>query len=48
MDHSKYTTRDKQREGDHAVVLIEVDGKWREIIRERYDSPFSHIWEDQP
>ena len=41
-----------RREGDHVVVLVEDDGKWREIIRE-YDgdqynrTPFSHIWEDR-
>jgi hypothetical protein len=32
-------------EGDHAVVKIEVNGKWIELIRERLDSPFSHIVE---
>lgn len=32
-------------EGDYAIVKIEVDGKWIEIIRERLDSPFSHIVE---
>lgn len=37
-----------RREGDHAIVLVEVDGEWREVIRERYDGQFSHIWEDQP
>jgi hypothetical protein len=41
-----------RREGDYVVVLIEENGKFREIIRE-YDgdpnlhTPFSHIWEDR-
>jgi len=32
-------------EGEHAVLAIEVNGKWIELIRERLDSPFSHIIE---
>lgn len=32
-------------EGDYAIVEIEVNGKWIELIRERSDSPFSHIIE---
>lgn len=32
-------------EGGCAVVLVEVDGEWVEIIREMLDSPFSHIKE---
>ena len=33
-------------EGDNAVLLIEVEkGKWVELIRERLDSPFSHVIE---
>lgn len=33
-------------EGDYAVLKIEVEkGKWVELIRERLDSPFSHIIE---
>ena len=34
-----------RREGDHAVVLVERDGRWLEIIREYIDAPFSHICE---
>lgn len=34
------------RDGDYTVVAVEVKrGEWIEIIRERSDSPFSHIWE---
>lgn len=32
-------------EGDYAVVKMEVNGKWIELIRERLDSTFSHIIE---
>lgn len=33
-------------EGEYAVLKIEVEkGKWVELIRERLDSPFSHIIE---
>jgi hypothetical protein len=32
-------------EGDSAVVLVERDGRWVEVIRETKDSPFSHIVE---
>lgn len=34
-----------RREGDDAVVLVERDGRWLEIIREHIDGPFSHICE---
>ncbi len=34
-----------RREGDHAVVLVERDGAWLDIIREHIDGPFSHICE---
>lgn len=34
-------------EGEYAILEIEVDGKWIELIRERLDSPFSHIIEPQ-
>jgi hypothetical protein len=34
-----------RREGDWVTVSIEVDGSWREIIRDVADSPVSHIWE---
>lgn len=36
-----------RREGEHAVVLVEENGEFREIIREFAESPFSHIWEDR-
>lgn len=32
-------------EGDYAILEIEVNGKWIELVRERLDSPFSHIIE---
>jgi len=32
-------------EGQHAVVLVERDGRWVEVIREPLDAPFSHIIE---
>jgi spermidine synthase len=34
-----------RREGDHAIVSVEIDGQWIEVIREFIPSPFSHIWE---
>lgn len=34
-----------QREGDDAVVMVERDGRWIEVIREHVDGPFSHIVE---
>jgi hypothetical protein len=34
-----------RREGDDAVVLVEVDGEWRKVITERFDGAFSHIAE---
>lgn len=33
------------RLGDYVVVRAEVDGKWVEVIRERFDGSFSHIVE---
>jgi hypothetical protein len=33
------------RDGDHAVVAIEVDRQWVILIKEYIDSPFSHIIE---
>jgi hypothetical protein len=33
------------REGDHAIVAVEIEGKWVPVIREFIDSPFSHIVE---
>jgi len=33
------------RLGDHAIVRVEVDGEWREVISERIDGSFSHIAE---
>ena len=34
-----------KRDGDRVTVSVEVDGQWIEVIREFWDSPFSHIWE---
>jgi hypothetical protein len=34
-----------RREGEHAVVEVEVDGRWVEICREHMDGSFSHIVE---
>ena len=34
-----------RRSGDYAIVEAEIDGKWREVIREFIDAPFSHIVE---
>lgn len=33
------------REGDFALVRVQLDGKWIEIIKEHLDGPFSHICE---
>jgi hypothetical protein len=32
-------------EGDNVILEIEVNGKWVLLIKERMDSPFSHIIE---
>lgn len=32
-------------EGEHAILKIEVNGEWITLIKERLDSPFSHIIE---
>jgi hypothetical protein len=32
-------------EGEYAILKMEVNGAWIELIRERLDSPFSHIIE---
>ena len=34
-----------RRAGDYAIVLVERDGIWHEIIHEHVDGPFSHICE---
>jgi hypothetical protein len=34
-----------RRSGDHVVVSVEIDGVWREAIREFHEGPFSHIAE---
>lgn len=34
-----------RREGEDAVVLVEIDGEWRRVIVERVDGSFSHIAE---
>ena len=33
-----------KREGSHIVVAVKENGQWRDVIRERADAPFSHIW----
>lgn len=33
------------RIGDHAIVKVEQNGQWVEVIREFLDSNFSHIVE---
>lgn len=35
------------REGEYAVVKVERNGKWIEIIREHIEGPFSHICEPE-
>lgn len=37
-----------RREGKHAVVLVELNGEWVEVIRDLADGPFSHIKEALP
>lgn len=34
-----------RREGNHAVVCVELDGRWVEVCREVHDGNFSHIVE---
>jgi hypothetical protein len=34
-----------KRVGDRAVVAVEIDGRWVDIIEECYDGNFSHICE---
>ena len=31
-----------RREGDYAIVEVEFDGEWVEVIREHIDGNFSH------
>jgi len=31
-----------RRQGEHAIVEVEVDGVFHELIREHVDGPFSH------
>ena len=31
-----------RKEGARAIVLVQVDGEWVEVIRESVDAPFSH------
>jgi hypothetical protein len=33
-----------RREGDDAVVAVEVDGEWQEVIRELAENNFDHFW----
>ncbi len=37
-----------RKDGKHIVVLVELNGEWREVIRELPGDEFSHIWEDNP
>jgi hypothetical protein len=32
-------------EGEHVLLKIEENGKWVTLVKERLDSPFSHIVE---
>ena len=34
-----------RRDGHHAIVCVEINGQWIEVIREFISAPFSHIWE---
>ncbi len=34
-----------RRVGDNAVVAVEIDGRWRDVIIERSEGNFSHIVE---
>jgi hypothetical protein len=34
-----------RRIGDHAQVLLEIDGVWRRAIQEHAEGPYSHIAE---
>lgn len=34
-----------RREGDYAIVAVEVAGQWRDVIRERFDGNFCRIVE---
>lgn len=42
---SNYNALMLRSEGEYAILEIEVNGEWKELIRERLDSPFSHIIE---
>lgn len=42
---SKFNAIHLVRLGNFAVVRMEVEGRWVELIREPYDAPFSHIVE---
>jgi hypothetical protein len=35
----------RRSDKDHAEVLVEIDGKWKTVICENLDGPFSHIAE---
>lgn len=45
MTNTTYNALHLRAEGDYAILSIEVNGTWIELIRERLDSPFSHIIE---
>lgn len=34
-----------KRIGDYAYISVQINGEWVNVIRERYDSNFSHIVE---
>lgn len=34
-----------KRIGDYAIVAVEVDGQWVDVIKEFHDGNFSHIVE---
>lgn len=34
-----------RREGERAIVALEISGQWVDVISEFIDSPFSHIVE---
>lgn len=41
----RYGALHLRAEGDYAILEIETERGWIELIRERLDSPFSHIIE---
>ena len=49
MDHHVKILKERaiwlKWDGSDTVVYVEAGGQWVEVIREPYDSPFSHIVE---